>query len=164
MTTPHIADSSAQALGKRLRARRRALGISMTAAAESAGRSRVTWHRLEKGEGGVAQGFLLAAARVLGLKLHLVPEREGEGETVGAGAQRPSLAQWLPLTIRLEANPGLRRLAWQLRAGLETLTPREAWDLYQRNVHHLDIEALPPQEKSLIRALNATFGGKPIDV
>ena len=38
-----------QELGAQIRARRKALGVSATAAAESAGMSRVTLHRIEKG-------------------------------------------------------------------------------------------------------------------
>ena len=61
----------ARTLGAELRAHRKSLGISMTVAAETAGISRVTWHRLEKGERQVAWGSLLAAAEVLGMELHL---------------------------------------------------------------------------------------------
>ena len=49
----HI-DNTAQArlrqLGEQVRLQRKALRISATAAAEAAGMSRVTWHRIEKGE------------------------------------------------------------------------------------------------------------------
>ena len=45
-----------QALGAQLRARRKALRVSSTVAAEATGMSRVTLHRIEKGEPSVAAG------------------------------------------------------------------------------------------------------------
>ena len=56
---------AARILGEKLRERRKNLGINMTSAAEAARISRVTWHRLEKGEVSVALGSLLAAAEAL---------------------------------------------------------------------------------------------------
>jgi transcriptional regulator with XRE-family HTH domain len=151
------ADAAAKTAGQSLRARRKALGISMTAAAEAAQMSRVTWYRLEKGEAGVAWGFLLAAATVLGLQIHLLPEDATQSETESTG-QQLSLQQWLPLDIALADFPGLQRLAWQLQEGLDHVTPREAWGLYDRNWRHLDVEGLTSRERALIGALGKTFG------
>ena len=141
-------------LGLALRTRRKALGISMVAAAEAAGISRVTWHRLEKGEPTVAMGSLLAAARVLGMQITV------ESEAVSPIARMQPMAEgWLPLRIRLMDHPQLRRLAWQVHDDATVLTPREAFDLYQRNWRHLDTTALQPAEQALIRALRDTLGG-----
>lgn len=148
-------DLQAQRLGVALRARRKALGVNMAAAAEAAGISRVTWHRLEKGEARVAWGSLLAAAAVVGLELEWAKPSDG----AAAQASAPSLAAWLPLRIRLADYPGLRSLAWQLREGLETLAPREALGLYERNWRHLDEAMLTAHEWALVRALRATFDG-----
>ena len=144
----------ARRLGADLRARRKDLGINMTAAAEAAGVSRVTWHRLEKGELRVAWGSLLAAAAVLGMELRL-------GEKADAGEdEAPRLLpdEALPLRIRLVDFPGLRRLAWQVGEGVETLTVREAFGLYMRNGRHLDMAALPASEVELLRKLREVFG------
>ena len=57
--TPIIASAAAEkliALGKRIRAHRKARRISATTAAEAAGMSRVTLHRIEKGEPSVTMG------------------------------------------------------------------------------------------------------------
>jgi transcriptional regulator with XRE-family HTH domain len=150
MTTP--ADRAIQ-LGAALRKRRKALGINMTAAAEAAGMSRATWHRLEQGETGVAWGLLLAAATAIGLDLHLLAPGD---ETTSRAA--PAVDA-LPLEIRLEDFPALRRLAWQIGEGIDTLTPREAFGLYERNARHLDEPALMPHEKALLRNLRAVFDG-----
>ena len=154
--TLHADEHGTQAmrLGQALRARRKALGISMAAAAETARISRVTWHRLEKGEATVALGSLLAAMEVLGLALRA----EAPGPT---DESTPPPADALPVRIRLQDYPGLQRLAWQVGEGLEALTPREALGLYQRNGRHLDQDRLEPREKALIHALHEVLGGGP---
>ena len=141
-------------LGQALRARRKALGISMVAAAEAARISRVTWHRLAKGEPTVALGSLLAAAQVLGMRITAASEPES------ASGQMPAAsADNLPLQIRLHDHPQLRRLAWQVQDDATVLSPREAFDLYQRNWRYLDSAQLQPGERALIHALAVTFGG-----
>lgn len=149
-----VPNDVAAALGRALRTRRKALHISMTAAAEAAGLSRVTWHRLEKGETGVAWGFVLAATAVVGLQLGWT---QGGDLPEDQAMESHSPEDWLPLNIRLDDYPGLRRLAWQMREGLEALTPREAWELYDRNGRHLDTDRLTPKEKALIGALHKVF-------
>lgn len=142
----------AQQLGVALRAHRKALGINMTAAAEAAGISRITWYRLEKGEPGVSWGALLAAAHVIGKELHLSdagdPARVADTLLLGA----------LPLEIVLSEFPELRRLAWQIGGRVETLMPREAAGIYVRNARHLEAAALSEHEKHLMRALRQVFG------
>jgi len=145
---------AARVLGGALRARRKALGISSAAAAEAAGISRVTWHRLEKGEGSVALRSFLDAARVLGL--HAVLD---DGSISAATEAMPPDA-WLPLHIRLDDYPQLRRLAWQVGDGAQVLSPREALGLYERNWRHLPTDRLEAREKALIDALRQAFGPK----
>lgn len=156
---PHAERASEMvALGLVLRARRKALGISMAAAAEAAQISRVTWHRLEKGEVTVALGSLLAAARVLGLDLRL----QAAGPT-SPMAEYP-LDAWLPLHIRLGDYPQLRRLAWQVGDATQAVSPREALGLYQRNWRHLQPELLEPKERALIAALRQVYGADDLRV
>jgi transcriptional regulator with XRE-family HTH domain len=146
-------EAGAVRAGQALRARRKALGISVVAAAEAAGMSRVTWHRLEKGEMTVAWGSVLAAAAVLGMSLSLE-----NGKTAGSASETaPSLEDWLPLHIRLDDYPGLRSLAWQIREGLDSIDPRGAWEIYERNWRHLDATRLSTREQALIQALRRTF-------
>lgn len=151
--TPEVpAAELSRRLGNGLRVRRKGLGISMTAAADAAGISRVTWHRLEKGESTVAWGSFLAAAVAVGLDVDLVGPDLPEAELV------PTVRDHLPLNIPLSDFPGLRRLAWQVGEKVSALTPREALGMYMRNARHLDVQALPPDEIALIRALEAVFG------
>lgn len=152
-----IEPSAAARLGKTLRTRRKALRITMVAAAEAAGMSRVTWHRLEKGEASVAWSSVLAAAAVLGLRLQFTEE----ADQVSASPQPRGTDGWVPLRIPLTEFPGLRRLAWQVREDRESLSPREAYGLYERNARHLDEETLSDPERTLLRALRALFADTP---
>jgi transcriptional regulator with XRE-family HTH domain len=134
-----------ETLGAQLRARRKQQKVTTTAAAEAAGLSRMTWHRIERGEPGVSMGAWLSATEALGLQLALVDPRV------------PSPAA-LPDRIRLADYPQLRKLAWQL-SGVEELPPDEALSLYERNWRHVDVEKLTPQERALIQALTAARPG-----
>jgi len=145
------ADADADALariGEQLRAYRKALRITATAAAEAAGISRVTLHRIEKGETSVAMGAYMACANALGLTLQLA------GGTVDQQEAGPG---WIPSRVAVSDYPQLAMLAWQV--GPQTLlTPREAFDIYERNSKHLDVGKLSPAERELIAALRTAFG------
>ena len=58
-----------QALGAQIRSQRKALRLSATVTAEAAGVSRVTLHRIEKGEPSVTMGAWCSAIAALGLVL-----------------------------------------------------------------------------------------------
>lgn len=153
------ARAQALRLGQALRGHRRGLGISMAAAADAAGMSRVTWHRLEKGEPTVAFGLWLAALAVLGLRVDLALATDPEP----LAGDAPAPDEVLPLQIRPADYPQLRQLAWQVH-GLGALTPAEALGIYERNWRHLDQTALQAHERRLIDALRQVFGRDPGDV
>ena len=133
------------ALGTQLRNHRKGRKISAVAAAEAAGLSRTTLHRIEGGEPGVTIGAWMGAAAVLGLRLALVDP------------QAPAPVAALPERLRLDDYPQLRRLAWQLH-GIDDVTPQEALSLYERNWRHVDVPALSPAERSLVETLSRTLG------
>lgn len=137
------------ALGQYIRTHRKQLRISATATAEAAGMSRVTLHRIEKGEPSVTMGAYLNALTVLGLCLVAQP-------TTVQMASIPSAFE-LPADIELNKYPQLRQLAWHVQAA-STLTPAEAWNIYQRNARHLEPTALQPHEQQLLDALQQQFG------
>ena len=138
-------------LGAGIRARRKQLRVSATAAAEAAGLSRVTLHRIERGEPTVALGLVQRAASALGLQLQLADKRD---DTQAATAARGPAA---PECLRLADLPELRRLAWQLGPEAE-LTPRQALDLYERNWRHLDRSAMSPHEQAVLDGLVHSVG------
>lgn len=153
---PNIARITAEqltALGLQIRAHRKALRISATTAAEAAGMSRVTLHRIEKGEPAVTMGAYVNAMAALGLNFGLIVPAEPI-----ESPQTVDRAGWIPARIRLEEYPQLRQLAWQVHGG-ETLSPTEAWDIYERNWRHMDEQALTGLERQLIDALRLAFGG-----
>jgi transcriptional regulator with XRE-family HTH domain len=132
------------AIAQQIRAHRKALGLSAEMAAESAGLSRLSWHRIERGLPGVHAGAYARALATLGL-------------TWQVGQHTPDHNGWIPARVRLADYPQLRQLAWQTRHTLD-LPPQEAWSLYERNWRHLDQDALLPQEQQLIDALKLAFG------
>ena len=133
-------------LGEKLRAARKRQGVTATSAAEAAGISRVTLHRIERGEPSVAVGAWVAVAGALGLRLDLASPT--------TGARRPKL----PRRIRLADYPQLKKLAWQLH-GVDELTPRQALELYERNWRHVDEAAMSEAEAALVDALSHELGG-----
>lgn len=146
-TPTHAVADQLIALGQAIRAQRKALRISATATAEAADMSRVTLHRIEKGEASVTIGAYLNAMAALGLNFGVaLSSRPTTPQSVG------DRVGWLPARIALADYPQLRQLAWQVH-GTDTLTPREALDIYERNWRHIDTPALAPHEQHLIDAL-----------
>jgi transcriptional regulator with XRE-family HTH domain len=153
-TSPPLIQAHADQLagwGALLRTHRKALRISATAAAEAAGMSRVTWHRIERGEASVTVGAWLAAMSAVGLKWDL----EGPPLT----STREQLTS-IPVRVRLSDYPELKRLAWQVH-GTDELSPVEALDIYERNHRHLDEPSMAPNERDLLVALRAALRGTP---
>jgi len=138
-------------LGELIRSRRKALGVSAASAAEAAGMSRVTLHRIEKGEPSVTMGAYLAAVAALGLKLEIGEPARG-ARSVGTDREG-----WIPARIRLSDYPQLRQLAWHVH-GTDSLTPAEALGIYERNWRHLDLDAMEPAERQLVDALRTALG------
>lgn len=145
-TAPEQCTAQLQALGAQIRARRKALRLSATVTAEAAGLSRVTLHRIEKGEPSVTMGGWCNALAALGMGLQA---------HTGAQAQpaaAPDRAGWIPARVPLADYPQLRALAWQVH-GTDTLTPAEALGIYERNARHLDLQAMSADEQALLAAL-----------
>lgn len=133
-------------LGARIRQARKRQRVTAVAAAQAAGLSRVTLHRIERGEPSVAVGAWVAVATALGLAFEL----HDASTDPGAAA--------LPKRIRLRDFPQLKKLAWQLH-GVEAISPQEALELYERNWRHVDRAALSDGEEALVRLLSRSLGG-----
>ena len=99
-----ISAAQLQAHGAAIRARRKALGVSATAAAEAAGISRVTLHRIEKGEPSVTAGAWSNVIVALGLAWRLAPAQ--------AADEAPPMDRkgWIPARIRLERFEKIRHI------------------------------------------------------
>ena len=148
---PAVAEQLA-ALGDQIRARRKALKVSATTLAETAGMSRVNVHRIEQGEPSVTMGAYLNVLAALGMNFAAADAGEAPAENAA-----DDMAGWLPARVRLADYPQLKQLAWQVQ-GMDELTPREALGIYERNWRHVDEAALLPRERNLIAALRLVFG------
>jgi len=148
-TAPPIAPGDQKRLallGERIRTARKRQRVTAVAAAQAAGISRVTLHRIERGEPTVAIGAWVAAATALGLSFDFLDAKAAAGTTK------------LPKKIQLRDFPQLKKLAWQLQ-GVDEITPQDALDLYERNWRHLDRAALSHHEAVLIDALSRELAG-----
>jgi transcriptional regulator with XRE-family HTH domain len=158
---PPIADAPLAkliAIGKHIRAHRKGLRVSATDAAEASGISRVTLHRIERGEPSVAMAAYMNAVAALGLELEVVNPQGPLGGRPNDSEMpllRPTL---LPPTIRLADYPQLKSLAWQL-SGVAELTPEEALGLYERNWRHVDMSVMDLRERTLVNALAKALAG-----
>lgn len=147
---PHTSSAVAeriQILGGTIRAQRKNLQISAQATADCAHISRVTLHRIEKGEPSVTMGAYFTVLDALGLQIQ-TQSKAGLGQESQAGPN----TSVIPSEIKLTEYPQLKLLAWHIH-GLDALTPIEAFGIYDRNWRHLDATSLTPLEKSLIDAL-----------
>lgn len=141
-----------QTLGEHIRAHRKQQNVSAAVAAEAAGLSRVTFHRIERGEPAVTMGAYLSAIDAVGLQVDLRDPHEPSK----AGATKA--ASSLPGSVPLAAYPQLKRLAWQ-QHGVAELSPRDALSLYERNWRHIDPASLEPTERALLDQLVNQLGG-----
>ena len=158
-------------ISQHIRARRKDLRISATAAAESAAMSRVTWHRIERGEPSVTMGAYLNATTALGLVIDVVSAQPAHlglsrphlatvaGQATDSAADVAAVADDTapPTHIRLADCPQLARLAWQI-ADTTVLTAQEALGLYERNWRHVDQAAMDERERDLLQRLVNTLG------
>ncbi len=135
-------------LGQIIRDRRKDLQISSVATAEAAEVSRVTLHRIERGEASVSVGAYMSVIMALGLEIELQ-----NPDKLKTRKQIPKL----PRKIRIGKYRQLKKLAWQLK-GTKELSPQEALELYERNWRHVDIKKLDLDEKEFIDNLLAAFG------
>lgn len=146
-----LQDSTAVAsltrIGELIRMRRKALRITAHAAAGAAGMSRVTLHRIERGEASVTMGSYLNAMTALGLQIDVVD-----------ATRRPrDDHEVLPEHIHVADYPQLQRLAWHLPADFD-LTPEEALGLYERHWRHVDTAAMSTEEHALVGRLVRLLG------
>lgn len=107
--------------------------------------SRVTLHRIERGEPSVTIGAYFNALAVLGLDFGIL-------ELAATEREKAYLKGWIPARIRLGEYPQLRQLAWQVHA--DTLTPAEALSIYTRNKRYIDERVMDERERELVKALH----------
>ena len=139
-------------IGQLIMQHRKSFKITANAAAETAGISRVTLHRIEKGEPTVSMGAYLNVMSALDLNLHLSAKTD-IGNTANAGSVGK-----LPVRLSLSDYPQLKELAWHVQ-GVDELSLVEAHSIYERNKRFLDTENLSDSEQELIELLGVAFEG-----
>ena len=139
-------------IGQLIMQHRKSFKITANAAAETAGISRVTLHRIEKGESTVSMGAYLNVISALDLNLHLSAKTD-KGNTANAGSVGK-----LPARLSLAEYPQLKELAWHVQ-GVDELSLVEAHSIYERNKRFLDTENLSDTEQALIELLGVAFEG-----
>jgi transcriptional regulator with XRE-family HTH domain len=136
-------------MGAQITARRKVLKVRAQICAEVAGISRVTLHRIEKGEPSVNIGAYLQVCEALGLQLTLSPLVDREMDVNLGDPEMPY--------IRIKDYPQLKALAWQLKDD-EYLTEAEAIAIYERNKRFLDLNQIQAHERKLMERLASTRG------
>jgi len=139
-------------IGQLIMQHRKSFKITANAAAETAGISRVTLHRIEKGDPTVSMGAYLNVMSALDLNLHLSAKTD-IGNTANAGSVGK-----LPVRLSLSDYPQLKELAWHVQ-GVDELSLVEAHTIYERNKRFLDTENLSDSEQELIELLRVAFEG-----
>jgi transcriptional regulator with XRE-family HTH domain len=153
--TPETVRHTLALIGGRIRDRRKRLRISANAAAQAGGMSRVTLHRIEKGEPSVTMGAYLTVMAALGMDTDIAGKTDGE--LAGTDTQKATPNKPLPARIVLARYPQLAALAWHAPGAVD-VTPEEAFALYERNWRHVDVEAMDADEKDLLDQLAQIIG------
>ena len=142
-------------IGQLIRQHRRSFKITANAAAQTAGISRVTLHRIEKGEPTVSMGAYLNVVSALDLNLHL--SAKGDKDDKGYEVNGDDVGK-LPVRLSFSDYPQLKELAWHVQ-GVDELSLVEAHSIYERNKRFLDVENLSDSEQELIELLGVAFEG-----
>lgn len=154
--SPQVSDRTQRALsalGAALRARRKALGVTAAATAESAGMSRVTLHRIESGSASVTVGAYANAAAALGMQLTL-----GDPTPDHPDADDGGTAQTTAGKVRVGDYAQLQTICWQLGSDTE-LSREDALHRYERGWRHVDQTAMTDRERAFIQQLADEFSG-----
>jgi transcriptional regulator with XRE-family HTH domain len=138
-------------LGAKIATQRKALGVRAQSAARSAGISRVTLHRIEKGETSVSLGAYLQVCQALGLHLGILT---ANGEQTTRHQQSTNSLVADGFHIRIGDYPQLTALAWQLDVNT-LLSDEEARSIYERNKRFLDVKEIHGDERVLMQRLIA---------
>jgi transcriptional regulator with XRE-family HTH domain len=144
----YIQDNYLANLGQKILLQRKRLKVSADSTALASGISRITLHRIEKGEPSVSMGAYISVIEALGLHLDLSRknlQRHSKTEN------DLNLSQ-----IAIKDYPQLQQICWQLSDDA-VLTAVEAKNTYERNERHINFDGLSDKEKNLIKQLEVYF-------
>jgi hypothetical protein len=134
-------------LGQRILLQRKKLKVAAESVALAAAISRITLHRIEKGEPGVSMGAYMSVIIALGLCLSI---QEGAPKLNDLEKDN-HLSE-----IAIKDYPQLKLISWQLKDDA-ILNAVEAKNLYERNQKYIRFNEMTEQEKKLINQLGVVF-------
>jgi transcriptional regulator with XRE-family HTH domain len=136
-------------IGKAIKQERKRLSVTAKALSGASGISRVTLHRIEKGEGASSLNSYLAVVDALNLEFTLTENVKNENRQLNQ-------EDFIPVVVRLEDYPELKKISWHI-TGRDYLKPFEAHAMYERNARHLDENSMTKREQLLMANLNRAF-------
>jgi hypothetical protein len=134
-------------LGQRILLQRKKLKVAAESVALAAAISRITLHRIEKGEPGVSMGAYMSVIIALGLGLSI---QEGAPK-LNDLEEDNHLSE-----ISIKDYPQLKLISWQLKDDA-VLNAVEAKNMYERNQKYIRFNEMTEQEKKLIKQLGVVF-------
>lgn len=137
-------------LGQKILLQRKKLKVAAESVALAAAISRITLHRIEKGEPGVGMGAYMSVIIALGLSLSI---QEGAPKLIDAKEDN------LLSAIAIKDYPQLKLISWQLRDDA-VLNAMEAKNMYERNQKYILFNEMTEQEKKLITRLGVEFNDR----
>jgi transcriptional regulator with XRE-family HTH domain len=134
-------------LGQRILLQRKKLKVAAESVALAAAISRITLHRIEKGEPGVSMGAYISVIIALGLNLSI---QEVAPKLNDAEEEKN------PCEIAIKDYPQLKLISWQLKDDA-VLNALEAKNMYDRNQKYILFNEMTEHEKKLIKQLGVEF-------
>ena len=134
-------------LGQRILLQRKKLKVAAESVALAAAISRITLHRIEKGEPGVSMGAYMSVIIALGLNLSIQ-----EGAPKLNDVEEDNHAS----EIAIKDYPQLKLISWQLKDDA-VLNALEAKNMYERNQKYILFNEMTAHEKKLIKQLGVEF-------
>jgi transcriptional regulator with XRE-family HTH domain len=134
-------------LGQRILLQRKKLKVAAESVALAAAISRITLHRIEKGEPGVSMGAYISVIIALGLNLSI---QEVAPKLNDAEEEKN------PCEIAIKDYPQLKLISWQLKDDA-VLNALEAKNMYERNQKYILFNEMTAHEKKLIKQLGVEF-------
>lgn len=160
---PTVAEHEAELLrqlGERLRLARLRRELSAEEVARRVGIARVTLHRLESGAPAATLGTAVKVMAALDLAQDwvLLARDDRHGRDLQDARLPPRRAAGALGDIRIGDLPQLRAATWSITDDNARLTPKEVFDLYERNWRHIDRGAMTRAEAKVLERLAKTVG------
>jgi transcriptional regulator with XRE-family HTH domain len=134
-------------LGQRILLQRKKLKVAAESVALAAAISRITLHRIEKGEPSVGMGAYMSVIIALGLSLS-IQEINPKPNDLEKDNHLSAIA--------IKDYPQLKLISWQLKDDA-VLNALEAKNMYERNQKYILFNEITEQEKKLIKQLGVEF-------